>query len=101
MKNTFQFNEINGVDLGDDSLTANPTPGSGVSTSTKCTLDEHVNIVSPVVVESGDVGVVVQSRAGSGSGTRAGVGVKVGQQPSKKRKGKRLLKSGMNFLLLQ
>jgi hypothetical protein len=88
MKNTFQFNEINDIDLGDDSLTADPTPGSGVSTSTECTPDEHVNIVSPLVVEFGDGDVVVQSMAGSGSGARARVGVKVGQQPSKRRKAK-------------
>jgi hypothetical protein len=40
--------------LGDDSLTADPTPASGVSVSTEGTLDEHVNMVSPVVVESRD-----------------------------------------------
>ncbi|XP_059429199.1 zinc finger BED domain-containing protein RICESLEEPER 2-like [Corylus avellana] len=63
MENTFQLNEFNDVDLGDDSLTADPTLGFGVSSSTKCTPDEHVNLVSPVVVESGD-----------GDGAGAGVG---------------------------
>jgi hypothetical protein len=68
MENTFQLNEINDVDLGNDSLTANPTPGSGVSASTECTPDEYVNMISHVVVESRDEDVVVQS----GAGTRVG-----------------------------
>jgi hypothetical protein len=74
MENAFQLNEINDVDLGDDSLTAEPTLGSGVFASTECTPDEHVNLVSLVVVESrdGDGDVVVQFGVGSGSG--AGVG---------------------------
>ena len=54
MKNTFQLNEFNDVDLGDDSLTADTTPGSGLSTSTEGTPDEYVSLVSPVFVESGD-----------------------------------------------
>ena len=48
MENTIQLNEINEVDLGDDSLIANPTPRSNVAASTECTLDE------PVVVEYRD-----------------------------------------------
>jgi hypothetical protein len=73
MESTFQLNEINDVDLGDDLLTADPTLRSDVSASTECTPDEHINLVSPVVVESrdGDGDVVVQS--GTGSGFRAGV----------------------------
>ena len=65
MQNTFQLNEINGV----DSLITDLTPGSGVSASTERTLDEHVNQVSPVVVEfgDGDGDVVVQSGAGVGA----------------------------------
>jgi hypothetical protein len=59
--------------LSDDSLTADPTLGSGVSASIECTPNEHVNLVSPVVVESGD-GDVVHSGAGAGSGSRARVG---------------------------
>ncbi|XP_059454944.1 zinc finger BED domain-containing protein RICESLEEPER 2-like [Corylus avellana] len=51
MDNTFQLND---VDMGDDSPTADPTPGSGVSASTECTPDEHVNLVSPAVVVSRD-----------------------------------------------
>jgi hypothetical protein len=43
MENTIEINE---VDLGDDTLTVDPTPGSGVAASTECTPDE------PVVVES-------------------------------------------------
>jgi hypothetical protein len=74
MKNTFQFNEINDIDLGDDSLTADPTLGFSVFASTECTPDEHVNIVSPLVVEFGDGDVVVQSMAGSGSGVRVKMG---------------------------
>ena len=99
MDNTFELNEINDVDLGDDSLTAYPTLGSSVSARIECTPYEHVNLVCPVVVESGDGDgdVVVQSGAGSG----AEVGVKVGQQPSKRRKCKRLPKFEMTFLLLQ
>ena len=54
MENTFQLNEFNDVDFGDDSLTVDPTPRSSVSTSTKGTPDEHVNVVSPVVVEYRD-----------------------------------------------
>ncbi|XP_059435493.1 zinc finger BED domain-containing protein RICESLEEPER 2-like [Corylus avellana] len=65
MENTFQLNAFNDVNLGDDSLTANPTPGYGVSASTECTPDEHVNLVSPVVVESGD-------------GLRMGIGLGLG-----------------------
>jgi hypothetical protein len=53
-ENTFQLNEFNNVDLGDDLLIADPTLGSGVPTSTEGTLDEYVNLVSPVVVEFGD-----------------------------------------------
>jgi hypothetical protein len=50
--------------LGDDTLTVDPTPGSGVAASTECTPDE------PVVVESefGD-------RDGVGAGADVGVGV--------------------------
>jgi hypothetical protein len=47
--------------LGDDTLTANPTPGSGVAASTKCTLDE------PIVVES-------ESKSESGDGDKDGDG---------------------------
>jgi hypothetical protein len=50
MENTIQLNEINEVDLGDDTLTADPTPGSSVAASTECTPDE------PVVVESMGMG---------------------------------------------
>jgi hypothetical protein len=74
MENAFQLNEINDVDLGDDSLIADPTPGSGVSASTKCTPNEHVNLVSLFVVESedGDRDVVVQFGARSGVGGEGG-----------------------------
>ena len=50
MENTIELNEINKVDLGNDTLTANPTLGFGVAASTKCTLDELVVVES----ESGD-----------------------------------------------
>ena len=43
MENTIEINE---VDLGDDTLIADPTHGSGVAASTECTPNE------PVVVES-------------------------------------------------
>jgi hypothetical protein len=42
MENTIQFNEINEVDLGDDTLIDDPTPGFGVTASTECTPDELV-----------------------------------------------------------
>jgi hypothetical protein len=58
MENTIELNEINEVDLGDDALIANPTPRSGVATSTECTPNE------PVVVE-------FESESGDGDGARS------------------------------
>ena len=67
MENTIHLNEINEVDLGDDTLTADPTPKSGVAASTECTPDE------PVVVESRDGdGVGARSMAGAGAGGEGG-----------------------------
>ena len=69
MNNTIQHNEINEVDLGDDTLTTDPTPGSGVTASTECT--PYVL----VVVKSGDgAGSVFGASAGARSvfGARAG-----------------------------
>ncbi|XP_059429198.1 zinc finger BED domain-containing protein RICESLEEPER 2-like [Corylus avellana] len=84
MENTFQFNAFNDVDLGDDSLTADPTSRSGVSTSTECTPDEHVNLLSPVVVESGDG---AGDGDGDGAGARAaGEGVSVAFQRKERQK---------------
>jgi hypothetical protein len=68
MKNTIQLNEINEVDLGDDTLTADPTSGSAMAASTEYMPDE------PVVVESGDGdgdGVVSVSGAGGEGGSAA------------------------------
>jgi hypothetical protein len=66
MENTIQLNEINEVDLGDDTLTANPTSGSAMAASTEYMPDE------PVVVESGDGdGVVSVSGAGGEGGSAA------------------------------
>jgi hypothetical protein len=59
MENTIEINE---VDLGDDTLTVDPTPGSGVAASTECTPDE------PVVVESE---FESGSRDGDGDGARS------------------------------
>ena len=74
MENTIQLNEINEVDLGDDTLTADLTPGSGVATSTECTPNK------PVVVEFGfgdgdGAGSMSMSVVGVGSVSKAGVGV--------------------------
>ena len=55
--------------MGDDTLTADPTPGSGVAASTKCTP------IEPVLVESGarDGAVsVTMSVFGSGAGGEGG-----------------------------
>jgi hypothetical protein len=57
MENTIEINE---VDLGDDTLTANPTLGSGVAANTEYTPDE------PVVVEFG-----FESESGDGAGSRS------------------------------
>jgi hypothetical protein len=66
MENTIQLNEINEVDLGDDTLTADPTSGSAMAASTEYMPDE------PVVVESGDGdGVVSVSGAGGEGGSAA------------------------------
>ena len=78
MENTIQLNEINEVDLGDDSLTAHPTPGSGVATSMECTPDE------PVVVESGD-GDGDRDRAGSVFGVGGEVGFAVFQKKERQK----------------
>jgi hypothetical protein len=69
MENTIQLNKINEVDLGDNTLTADLTPRSGVAPSTECTLDE------PVVVEfrDGD-GVGSVSGVEDGFGSMSGVG---------------------------
>jgi hypothetical protein len=80
MENTIELNEINEVDLGDDALTADPTPRSGVAASTKCTLDE------PVVVE-------FESGDGDGAGVGVGVGAEGGSAAFQK--------SGMTFHQLQ
>ena len=64
MENTIELNEINDVDLGDDTLTADLTLGSGVAASTDCTPDELVVVES----ESGD-----GNGDGVGSVSRAGV----------------------------
>jgi hypothetical protein len=80
MENTIELNEINEVDLGDDALIANPTPRSGVATSTECTPDEPV--VVEIESESGDgdgdgdgdgTGSMFRAvfEAGAGAGTRA------------------------------
>jgi hypothetical protein len=85
MENTIQLNEINEVDLGDDTLTADPTPRSGVAVSTECTLDEHI------VVESGDGDGDGDGSVSRGGARAGGEGkVKMGLPPSKRRKGKRL-----------
>jgi hypothetical protein len=52
MENTIEINE---VDLGDDTLTADPIHGSSVAASSECTP------IEPVVVES-------ESESGSGAG---------------------------------
>jgi hypothetical protein len=78
MENAIELNEINEVDLGDDALTADPTPGSGMAASTKCTLDE------PVVVEF---------ESGDGDGAGAGAGGEGGSAAFQK--------SGMTFHQLQ
>jgi hypothetical protein len=108
MENTIELNEINEVDLGDNTFTVDPTPRSGVAVSTECTLDELVVVES----ESGDgdgdgagsvSGFVSEARAGLGLGLwlGLGLGVKVGLPPSKRRKGRRLQKSRMTFHQLQ
>jgi hypothetical protein len=73
MENTIQLNKINEVDLGDNTLTADLTPRSGVAPSTECTPDE------PVVVESrdgdGDWSVFgAEDGVGSVSGVEDGFG---------------------------
>jgi hypothetical protein len=69
MENTIELNEINEVDLGDNTLTVDPTPGSGVAAtaSTECTPDEPVVVES----ESGD-GDGARSVSGAGAGAGAG-----------------------------
>jgi hypothetical protein len=92
MENTIQLNEINEVDLGDDTLTTSLTPGSGVAASIECTLDE------PVVVKS-EFGDGDRAGSVSGAGTRArGEG---GSATFQKKERQRLQKSGMTFHQLQ
>jgi hypothetical protein len=59
MENTIEINEINEVDLGDDTLTADPTHESVVAASSECTPVEHV------VIE-------FESESGAGDGDGAG-----------------------------
>jgi hypothetical protein len=77
MENSIQLNEINEVDLSDETLTTDLTPGSGVAASIECTL------VKPVVVESkfgdGDgAGSGAMSMSGAGAGIVAGARARVG-----------------------
>jgi hypothetical protein len=73
MENTIELNEINEVGLGDDTLAADPTHGSGVAASSQCTPDEPVVVESES--ESGD-GDGDGDGAGSVSGSGAGAGVR-------------------------
>jgi hypothetical protein len=77
MENTIELNEIIEVELGDETLTADPIPGSGVAASSECTPNEPIVVESES--ESGD-GDGVGSRAGAGSGyvSRAGAEAGVG-----------------------
>jgi hypothetical protein len=56
MENTIELNEINEVDLGDNTLTVDPTPRSGVAGRTECTLDELVVVESESESGDGDEG---------------------------------------------
>jgi hypothetical protein len=71
MENTIELNEINEVDLGDNTLTVDPTPRSGVAGRTECTLDELVVVESESGDGDGD-GDGVRSVSGFVSGARAG-----------------------------
>ena len=86
MENTIELNEINEVDLGDDTLTADLTLGSGVTASTECTPNEPVVVES----ESGDGSVSgavlgVVSGVGVGSRIMAGVGGESGSAAFQKK----------------
>ncbi|XP_059436870.1 zinc finger BED domain-containing protein RICESLEEPER 2-like [Corylus avellana] len=94
MDNTFQLNKFNDVDLGDDSLTIDPTPGSGVSASTECTLDGHVNLVSPVVVESRDD---AGARDGDGAEAEGGAGVEGGSAAFQRKERQKISKVWNDF----
>jgi hypothetical protein len=72
MENTIELNEINEIDLGDDALTVDPTPGSGVAASIECMPDELVVVESESESKSGDgvgsvSGAVSVSEAGAGA----------------------------------
>jgi hypothetical protein len=90
MENTIELNEMIEVELGDDTLTADPTPGSGVAASSECTPKEPVVVESESKSGDGDGAV---SGVGAGQGQSLGLGLKVGLPPSKRRKGRRLQKS--------
>jgi hypothetical protein len=60
---------------GDDTLTADPTPGSSVAASSECMPDEPVVVESEFESEDGDgdgVGSVSRAEAGAGSVSGAG-----------------------------
>jgi hypothetical protein len=77
MENTIEINEINEVDLGDDTLTADPTSGFGVATSTECTPDEPVVVKSESEFESGSRD---GDRDGAGSRSVSGAGARGGEE---------------------
>jgi hypothetical protein len=75
MENTIELNEIIEVEFGDDTLTVDPTPGSGVAATSECTPNEPVVVESKSESEFGDGdGVGSVSGVGSGYVSRAGAG---------------------------
>jgi hypothetical protein len=103
MENTIELNEIIEVEFGDDTLTADPIPGSGVATTSECTPNELVVVESKSESESGDgdgVGSVSGAGVGSGSVSRAGAaggGVEGGSAAFQKKERKKTSKVWKDF----
>jgi hypothetical protein len=90
MENTIELNEINEVDLGDDTPTADPTPGSSVAAtaSTECTLVELIVVESESESGDGD---------GAGSGSVSGAGGEGGSAAFQKKERQKTSKVWNDF----
>jgi hypothetical protein len=102
MENTIELNEMIEVELGDDTLTVDPTPGSGVAASSECTPKEPVVVESESEFGDGDGAVSgAGSRSVSGVGARAGaesgVGVEGGSAAFQKKERKKTSKVWKDF----